>query len=168
MNTSQSQSTLSDRYKYAPSTHASLMRSTPHASDPSLSGLSSMEQLTGKGQLFPGLNNFQIYRSQDSILSSESSQSDRQQFLDGDSIDECDAGDFSELTGDESIAVRSEADCEDSRDSFHLNMTVRELIDTERIYVKDLRDVVFVSLADLKYFKVFTVLFQIFTKLYGV
>lgn len=151
MNASQSQNTLSERNKLSQSFSTSSLPSAPRVNDPAYNSLSGVEQLTGKGQLFHGLNSFQQYCSQDSVQSGESSLTDRKQRSDdGDSCE----GD-SELTADDNRAS-SEGEQEESfrqydgsnedKETFQLSMTIKELIDTECVYVKDLRDVVFVSM----------------------
>jgi hypothetical protein len=151
MNASQSQNTLSERHKLSQSFSTSSLPSPPRVNDPAYNSLSGVEHLTGKGQLFHDLNRFQQYCSQDSVQSADSSVTDRKQRSDdGDSFE----GD-SELTADDSRAV-SEGEQEESfrqydgsgedKGTFQLSMTIKELIDTERVYVRDLRDVVFVSM----------------------
>jgi hypothetical protein len=96
--------------------------------------------LIGKGQLFDGFGSFdgrRKYQSQDSLQSAND-------------LPPVATGNEQVATNarghEDSMSICSNSSSNDDKDAFQLNMTVRELVDTERIYVKDLHDVVFVSL----------------------
>ena len=135
MNSSRSQTTLSDRHKLSQSLSSSSLPAPFRVYD------SSVESLTGKGQLF---QSFQSYGSQDSVLSN-----DRLQPSDVDSVDAFDTDVSSNVLSLDSREQNGKGPASskaDEKDSFHLNMTVKELLDTEQIYVKDLHDIVFVCI----------------------
>ena len=143
-----SQNTLSRRNQLSSSVSTSSLPSAPRGVDSN----SSIEQLTGKGQLFHGLGQFRQYCSQDSVQVNECSASDLKQPSDeeDDSFEEDDMGisdmaiDDNAIEGD-GLRIHDEGTGE-NRELFYLQMTVKELIATERVYVKDLHDIVFVSI----------------------